>query len=86
MGEPALRCVLPITLRVRAIVEGRWKAGGKPLEGSVWPVPAKSGHMEPSTIKNQQHRPLWDGKLRSFVLYSLRHTFLTRLSESDCDA
>ena len=26
------------------------------------------------------------GKVRPFVLYSLRHTFLTRLGESGCDA
>ena len=41
--------------------------------------------MEPSTLKKQHRKAIKIGKLRPFVLYSLRHTFLTRLGESGCD-
>jgi integrase len=81
----AARRVLPMTPRVRAILEARWKAAGKPLEGHVWPAPSKSGHMEPSSLKKQHLKALKLSKVRPFVLYSLRHTFLTRLGASGCD-
>ena len=41
--------------------------------------------MEPSTLKKQHKNALKDSKVRPFVLYSLRHTFLTRLGESGVD-
>jgi integrase len=43
----AARRVLPMTPRVRHILETRWSAQRKPAEGYVWPAPSKSGHMEP---------------------------------------
>jgi integrase len=45
-----------------------------------------SGHIDHSTLKKQHQKALKTSKVRSFVLYSLRHTFLTRLGESGCDA
>ena len=81
----AARRVLPMTPRVRAILQSRWEASGKPIEGYVWPAPSKSGHMEPSSLKKQHARALRLSKVRPFVLYSLRHTFLTRLGESGCN-
>jgi len=92
----AARRVLPFTIRVRNVLETRWEATGKPQEGWVWPAPTKSGHIEPSSLK-KRHAAVFDtlaaeaekgnGKpVRRFVLYSLRHTFLTRLGESGCDA
>jgi integrase len=77
--------VLPMTPRVRHILETRWHACGNPLEGYVWPAPTKSGHIEPSSLKKQHSKSLRLSKVRPFVLYSLRHTFLTRLGESGCD-
>jgi integrase len=88
----AARRVLPMTPRVRSILEMRWEAAGKPAEGWAWPAPTRSGHVETSslrkqhvaafeTIANRNEKPL-----RPFVLYTLRHTFLTRLGESGCDA
>jgi len=47
----AARRVLPMTPRVRAILESRWKRSGRPLEGWVWPAPTLSGHVEPSSLK-----------------------------------
>jgi integrase len=58
---------------------------GKPEEGWVWPAPTKSGHIEPSTLKKQHAKALRLAKVRPFVLYTLRHTMLTRLGESGCD-
>lgn len=92
----AARRVLPMTSRVRNILETRWLNAGKPDEGWVWPAPTRSGHIEVSGLrkhhvktfaaiaaeaKKQNQKPV-----RPFVLYSLRHTFLTRLGQSGCDA
>jgi integrase len=86
----------PMTPRVRELLERRWVAAGKLLEGFVWPAPTKSGHMDHSTLKKQHARTFRtlndEAKrtgqpiLKPFVLYSFRHTFLTRLAESGCDA
>ena len=81
----AARRMLPMTHRVRQVLEARWKAAKQPVEGWVWPAPTMSGHLEPSSLKKQHTRALKDCKVRSFVLYSLRHTFLTRLGASGCD-
>lgn len=81
----AARRVLPMTPRVRAILQNRWEAAGKPPEGYVWPAPSKSGHIEPSSLKKQHAKALNLSKVRPFVLYSLRHTFLTRLGASGCN-
>ncbi len=82
----AARRVLPMTPRVRAILQARWENAEKPGEGWIWPAPTKSGHVEPSSLKKQHRKALTLAKVRPFVLYSLRHTFLTRLGESGCDA
>ena len=79
------RRLLPMTPRVRRILEARWMANGKPLEGWVWSAPSRSGHMEPCSLKKQHAKALRLSKVRPFVLYSLRHTFLTRLGASGCD-
>ena len=81
----AARRALPMTPRVRHILATRWSAQGKPAEGYVWPAPSKSGHMEPSSLKKQHAKALTLSKVRPFVLYSLRHTFLTRLGASGCN-
>lgn len=82
----AARRVLPMTLRVRAILETRWEAAGRPLDGWVWTAPTHSGHVEASSLKKQHNKAVRLSKVRPFVLYSIRHTFLTRLGESGCDA
>ena len=81
----AARRVLPFTLRVRTILQTRWEKVGRPEEGWVWPATTKSGHVEPCSLKRQHRKALRLSKVRPFVLYSLRHTFLTRLGESGCD-
>jgi integrase len=91
----AARRVLPMTPRVRAVLESRWITAKRPEEGFVWPAPTRSGHVEPSSLRKQHARTFEiiaeeaakrDAKpVRPFVLYSLRHTFLTRLGQSGCD-
>jgi integrase len=90
------RRVLPMTPRVRSILEKRWETARKPVEGWVWEAPTHSGHVESSSLKKQHARAFAtmeeeaaknnERAIRPFVLYSLRHTFLTRLGESGCDA
>jgi integrase len=80
------RRVLPMTPRVRAVLETRWNGAGKPADGWVWTAGTRSGHVEPNSIYGQHLNALETSKVRPFVLYSLRHTFLTRLGESGCDA
>jgi len=82
----AARRVLPLTVRAKNILQSRWEAAGNPAEGWVWSAPTRSGHFEKSTLKKQYKKALRLSKVRPFVLYSLRHTFLTRLGESGCDA
>jgi integrase len=81
----AARRVLPMSPRVRAMLRDRWEAGERPLEGWVWPAATRSGHIEASSLKKQHRKTLRLSGVRPFVLYSLRHTFLTRLGESGCD-
>ena len=85
-----------MTPRVRAILQKRWDGAGRPVEGWVWTAPTRSGHIESSSLKRQHANTFKklqeeatknsDRPPRPFVLYSLRHTFLTRLGESGCDA
>jgi hypothetical protein len=60
----------------------RWK----PTEGWVWPANTRSKHMEHDTLRVQHKNALKESKVPPFVIYSFRHTFLTRLGESGCDA
>ena len=82
----AARRVLPLSIRARNILHDRWEASGNPVEGWVWAAPTRSGHFEKSTLKKQLKRALKLSRVRPFVIYSLRHTFFTRLGESGCDA
>jgi integrase len=82
----AARRVLPLAPKVRVVLEQRWEAAGMPLEGWIWPAPTKTGHIGHSSLKKQHTRAVKLSGVRPFVLYSLRHTFLTRLGESGCDA
>jgi integrase len=81
----AARRLIPMTPRVHSTLVARWESQGKPAQGWVWPAPTKTGHIDHSTTKKQHRKALKDSKVTPFVLYSLRHTFLTRLGASGCD-
>jgi integrase len=72
--------------RVREILSTRWESAGKTEEGRVWPAPTKQGHVWHDSIRVQHRHAIEKSKVKKFVVYSLRHTFLTRLGESGCDA
>jgi hypothetical protein len=46
----------------------------------MWPPPTRSGHIDHSTLKKQHCRALQLSGVRPFVLYSLRHSFATRIA------
>jgi integrase len=81
----AARRVIPLTQRVRSVLEMRWENAGKPDEGWVWPAPTKQGHVWHDSIRVQHKNALKVSGVRPFVIYALRHTFLTRLGERGCD-
>ena len=91
----AARRVLPLTPRVRVVLKSRWNTAGKPQEGWLWPAPTISGHIDHSSLKKQHSKTFRTVNKEAkknelppvtpFVLYSLRHTFLTRLGQSGCD-
>ena len=82
----AARRVLPMTPRVRAIIEERWIRSRQPWEGWMWPTPNASGHIEHFSLKKDHRKALQISGVRPFLLHSLRHTFQTRLAASGCDA
>jgi integrase len=82
----AARRVLPLSPRVRTLLEERWIVTGKPSEGWVWPAETKDGHINHDSLKLQHKKALKLAQVRPFEVYSIRHTFLTRLGESGCDA
>jgi integrase len=81
----AARRVLPMTPRVRAVLENRWLAAGKPDAGYVWPSETSTGYIHDETVRRAHLKVIDAAKVRHFVLHSIRHTFLTRLGESGCD-
>jgi integrase len=81
----AARRVLPLSPRVRAVLENRWECAGQPGEGWLWPADTKGGHINHDSLKAQHKKALKVSKVRPFEVYSIRHTFLTRLGESGCD-
>jgi integrase len=86
--EAATR-IVPMTPRVRAILQSRWEKVGKQVSGWVFPAKkAAVGHIVPNTI----YQPHLDAVTNSgicekqFVLYALRHTCLSRWGASGMDA
>ena len=76
----AARRQLPLTPRVRAMLQARWAQAGHPEEGWIFPALTKSGHIDHSTVKKQHRNALKLSGVRPFVLYSLRHSFATRIA------
>jgi integrase len=81
----AARRTLPMTPRVRAVLESLWIAAAKPDSGFVWPGETSTGYIHDETVRRAHLKTIEAAKIRHFVLYSARHTFLTRLGETGCD-
>lgn len=82
----AARRVLPMTPRVRAVLESRWLAARKPDTGYVWPSETSTGYIHDETVRRAHLKAMDAAGVDHFVLHSLRHTFLTRLGEAGVDA
>ena len=66
---------IPASQRVQAVLEMRRESATSEW---VFPAPTKSGHIEASSVKKQHAAALTESKVSPFVLYTLRHTCLTR--------
>jgi integrase len=91
----AAKRMLPMVTAVRSAIENRWLLAGKPAEGWLFrSSDAGTGHLV--TVKGYHARALKAvndeakkkelAPLKAFEPYILRHTALTRLGESGCDA
>ncbi len=67
---------VPVSPRVQAYLDMR-KGSSQP-DGWVFPADTKSGHIEASSIKKQHARAVALSEVAPFVLYTLRHTCITR--------
>jgi integrase len=76
----AARRRLPLTPSVRSVLETRWQLADRPEDGFVFASATKSGHIDHSSCKKQHAAALRESRVRPFVIYSLRHTFATRIS------
>jgi integrase len=80
---------VPMTPRLRGILEIRRQQAGKPTTGWVFPAKrAKVGHIVANTVYEPHTNAVKKIKAnpREFVLYALRHTCLTRWGASGMDA
>ena len=85
-GKSSAACrSLPMTPRVRAVLQNHWLAAGRPETGYVWPGETSTGYIHDETVRRAHVKNLKSAGLRHFVLHSIRHTFLTRLGEAGCD-
>jgi integrase len=82
----AARRILPMVPEVHAAWQSRWERQGKPADGRVFPSGSREGHFNKDAAKDQHRKALDDSGVKDFEPYCLRHTALTRLAESGCDA
>lgn len=69
---------IPLSPRSLSVLEMRH--AGSTSEW-VFPAPTKSGHIESSTLKKQHAAAIQLSKITPFVLYTFRHTSITRWSK-----
>lgn len=79
---PQARRHVPLTARAKTFLE----LCGPQKEGFLFPAPTQSGHVEISTLRRAHAAALKESGVKPFVLYSFRHTALTRLGEAGADA
>jgi integrase len=75
----AAQRIIPMTTRCRVTLERLYREHGNPEEGLVWQIASE-------TLRRMHLETLGTAKVKHFVLHSIRHTFLTRLGASGCDA
>lgn len=72
---PASPRVLEMLMRRKAAVASEW----------VFPAPTQTGHVNEDSFKKQHAAAIKAAKLEAFVVYSLRHTCLTRWAAAGMD-
>jgi integrase len=92
----AARRVLPMVSAVRKAIETRWENHRRPEEGWLFPSSSACGHLDGNSSKNQhclalrhineEARKKSQRGLTPFPPYTLRHTALTHLGDTGCDA
>jgi integrase len=75
---PPARRSVPATDRVMKLLDAKFVSAENEW---IFPAETKTGHAEQSSIRKQHTKVLEDTKLEPFVIYSLRHTCLTRWAE-----
>jgi integrase len=76
----AARRTLPMTPRVYALLQSRYRALGRPEDGWVFPSSRSTcGHFTEGTAKDQHKKAREASGAEHFVPYTLRHTALTTL-------
>jgi Phage integrase family/ATP dependent DNA ligase domain len=76
----AARRTLPMTPRVRCILSGRHVGARSPAAGWIFPAPTEEGHVNHDSLKKAHAKAIRLSKIQPFVIYSLRHTFATRIA------
>lgn len=76
----AARRTLPMTPKVRCILSARHVCAEIPASGWIFPAPTEEGHINHDSLKKAHAKALWLSKIQPFVIYSLRHTFATRIA------
>ena len=71
---------------VYVALKSRWERLGKPSDGWVFPSGSREGRFNKDAAKDQHRKALHGSGVKDFEPYCLRHTALTRLAESGCDA
>jgi integrase len=61
-------------------MSARHVSAGSPAFGWVFPAPTKSGHLENSGLRKAHAKAAGQSRVTPFLLYSLRHTFATRIA------
>jgi len=74
----AARRMLPLSPRVARFWSGAGEKQRCPLKAGYGQLQSQAVHTQPSTLKKQRQRALRLRGVRPFVLYAIRHTFLTR--------
>jgi integrase len=69
------RHTIPLTSRAEAFLEMQKATASKVR---VFPAPTKTGHIEKSSLKKQHATACRLAEVESFVLYTCRHSCLTR--------
>ena len=78
----AARRMLPMTPRVYELLQTRYEAAGRPIDGWIFPSTSRCGHLNGDAAKEQHKKALNDSGVEAFVPYTLRHTALTHLGEA----